>query len=119
MQAAHTTASRSPARWTIAALVLILCVGAAACGAVTDDSASNGNVSLSWIPPETDAPVAGYRVYYGRASRDYDAVVDVGADFSYTAADLTPGTYYFAVIAYDGLGTESPYSMEVTVAVPR
>lgn len=77
-------------------------------------------VSLSWIPPATNAngtpvnDVYGYKLYYGNSPRNYTSVIDVGNQTVYKLCDLTVGaTYYFAVTAYDIYGNESEYSYEV------
>lgn len=70
--------------------------------------------------PNSETNLAGYKIYYGTASRQYAAPVDVGtgtivADKVYGAVTgLTTGTtYYFAATAYDTDGFESGYSTEV------
>jgi hypothetical protein len=58
-----------------------------------------GGIRLAWDPPPTE--VAGYKVYYGQYSRDYDLVVDVGSQTSYTLSGLEGDQgYYFTVTAY-------------------
>jgi chitinase len=71
------------------------------------------NVSLAWDRnPESD--IAGYRLYYGTASRNYTANLDVGNTDQHTVTGLVAGTtYYFAATAYDISGAESAYSAEV------
>jgi hypothetical protein len=56
--------------------------------------------------------VEGYRVYYGTDKSELIPVVDLNdsAMTSYTLTGLSPGTYYFAVTAYDYDGLESGYS---------
>ena len=75
---------------------------------------SLGTAILSWSPnPERD--LAGYRVYYGTASRTYGPPVDVGTATTFTASTLTVGaTYYFTVTAYDTAGNESGFANEVS-----
>ena len=84
--------------------------------------------TLSWTAPATntdDSPLtdlAGYKVYYGTASRSYSQVIIAGNSTAYTVANLAAGTtYYFATTAYDASGNESAYSNEVsktTAALP-
>jgi hypothetical protein len=53
--------------------------------------------------------LAGYRIYYGKTATRLDRFVDV-KDASAPGAQvsgLTPGTWYFAAIAYDASGFES------------
>ncbi len=75
-----------------------------------------GNVSLAW-DASTDANLMGYRVYYGTASRLYGQPLDAGLNPGYVVQALAPGTYYFAVTAYDAAGMESGYSNEVVAVI--
>lgn len=73
---------------------------------------------VSWAE-NSESDLAGYRVYYGTASRDYESSLDAGDFTSVEIDDLTPGTtYYIAVTAYDTSGSESDFSEEVQVAIP-
>ena len=74
------------------------------------------NVTLAW-DPNTEAGVAGYRVYYGVQSRNYSSNVDVGNKTSHTILNLEPGHYYMAVTAYNSSNQESAYSDEVSYTV--
>ena len=69
---------------------------------------SAGQATLSWIAPainEDGTPLtdlAGYSVYYGISSQNYNESLDVEHVTTYTVGSLTEGqTYYFAVTAYD------------------
>jgi hypothetical protein len=82
-------------------------------------------VQLSWNAPTTNADgtpltdLAGYKVYYGQASKNYTFVVNVGNQSTYTVTGLQDGqTYYFAVRAYDTSGNESTFSNEVNLTPP-
>jgi hypothetical protein len=66
---------------------------------------------LSWSP-NTESDVAGYRVHYGTTSGLYPTVIDVGLVTAYTVSGLGPGTYYFALTAYNLAGAESGFSSE-------
>jgi hypothetical protein len=58
-------------------------------------------------------------LYYGSASRSYNAGVDVGNNTSAAFSGLEAGrTYYFGATAYDVYGTESAYSNEVSYTIP-
>jgi hypothetical protein len=70
-------------------------------------------LTLAW-DPNTEDDLAGYNVYYGIQSGDYDSVIDVGNVIQYMVSDLEPDTqYYFVVTAYDTSGNESDFSEEV------
>ena len=70
-------------------------------------------VTLEWNAV-THPDVAGYMVYYGNCSRDYDESVDVGNWTMVTIAELEEDEiYYFAVTAYSIYGEESEFSNEV------
>ncbi len=79
--------------------------------------------SLSWDPPilnQDGTPLldlAGYKVYRGTQSGVYGTVVNVGMTTSYVL-NLSPGTYFFRVTAYDTLGNESVLSNEATFTHP-
>ena len=61
-------------------------------------------VSVGWSA-NTEVDLAGYKVYYGTASRSYGTPIDVGNNTGSTVTNLTAGqTYYFAVTAYDTAG---------------
>lgn len=79
-----------------------------------------GPVSLSWVAPEENVDgsaltdLAGYRIYFGTASRSYSDMVELDepAATSHTLT-LASGDYYVAMTALDGEGNESGYSNEV------
>ncbi|MBU0910104.1 MAG: DUF2202 domain-containing protein [Proteobacteria bacterium] len=87
-------------------------------------SAYSGELSFSWTP-NTDASLAGYKIYYGSESRNYNVTIDVGnpaiidGKVTYTVQNLPEGnTLYFAATAYDNDGLESNYSEEVICSCP-
>jgi hypothetical protein len=89
-------------------LLLLLCM----CALFTGPGFS-AQVTLAWDRnPEQD--IAGYRIYYGTASRLYNWFVDVGNVATYTVTGLPDdgGTYFFAATAYDTSQVESTYSIE-------
>jgi len=74
-------------------------------------------VNLAW-DPNHEADLAGYIVYYGTVSRNYEFSVDVGKHESVVISSLVRGrTYYFAVTAYDSDMNESDFSMEIPYKV--
>jgi hypothetical protein len=64
--------------------------------------------------------VDGYWLYYGPASGNYTARIDVGTATTYTITGLASSqTYYFAVTAYDRTdNVESPFSNEASLTLP-
>ena len=71
-------------------------------------------VTLTWNISTAD-DIAGYKIYYGNSSRNYNSFVDVGNQTSYTISDLVDGnTYFIAVTAYDINGNESGFSKETS-----
>ncbi len=74
-----------------------------------------GTIAVTW-DPNTEADLAGYRVYYGSSPGTYDQNVDVGNVTSYTLTGLADcATWYVAVKAYDTEGLESlDYSNEIS-----
>ena len=76
-------------------------------------------VTLEWDPNE-EPLLAGYRVYYGLESNNYEAVIDVGITTVCTLSNLDSGeTYFIAATAYNYLGYESVYSKEIVYNVPE
>ncbi|MCK5616583.1 hypothetical protein KAR91_82745 [Candidatus Pacearchaeota archaeon] len=74
---------------------------------------------FSWLPNQ-ETNLAGYKIYYGTVSAQYNQVVDVGNPdvingvVQATVSGLADSTtYYFVATAYDSDGFESDYSQEV------
>jgi hypothetical protein len=86
---------------------------------------SPNSVHLAWEAPVRNADgspltdLAGYRVYHGRGSGVYAEVLDVGKFTSCSIDGLPPGSWYFAVTAYDFMKNESSYSNEVRADIPE
>lgn len=77
----------------------------------------NHVVIIHWLPNK-EIDLAGYRVYYGTASRSYSKVIGTGRVTECQISDLQAGKkYFFAVTAYDTAGNESPFSEEVSIAI--
>ncbi len=112
----------------------------AGCGSGTSDSnaaasqaqatGSSGNLSsgtatLSWTAPldNTDGSMltdlAGYHVYYGTDPNNLKQFADVAgaSQVVFTANNLTTGTWYFTISAYNTAGTESPYAQIVDTTI--
>ena len=82
------------------------------------------SVSLQWEPPteNTDASpltdLRGYHLYYGHAQGSLGSKITIPQPgvAGYVVENLTPGTWYFAVAAYNNNGVEGELS-EVTSRV--
>ena len=92
---------------------------------ITVANAVARSVTLNWTAPtrNTDGSaltnLAGYKIYYGKVSRQYSNVVTVqgaGAT-SYAVTGLTAGAWYFAIRSVDVMGVMSNYSGEVRVVL--
>ena len=71
-------------------------------------------LTLAW-DSNTENDLAGYKVYCGTRSRDYDFAIDAGNTTYYTVRGLEPETrYYLALTAYDTSRNESDFSGEVS-----
>ena len=87
-------------------------------------TSASPQVQLAWDAPVqangTPVPnLAGYKLYYGSQSGQYQTIIPVGLTTTYTVTNLSAGqTYYFAVKAYDSTGMESAFSNEVSVTLP-
>ncbi len=87
---------------------------------------ANGTAELQWTAPtrNTDGSalldLAGFRVYYGtNANLLNQSVTLTGPSVTtYVVQNLTPGTWYFAVRAYDTSGLESGYSNVGSKVIP-
>jgi hypothetical protein len=60
--------------------------------------------------PLTD--LAGYHIYYGTTAGAWTStvVISVATETSYVVSGLAPGTYYFAIVAFNTAGEDSPQS---------
>jgi hypothetical protein len=75
---------------------------------------SASSLTLAWDPNMED-DLAGYNIYYGIRSGDYDRVIDAGDVTQRTVRNLKPEIrYYFSLTAYDFSGNESDFSGEVS-----
>jgi hypothetical protein len=79
---------------------------------------ATGSASLSWTVPthNTDGTpltdLAGYHIYYGTQAGAWTSTITVldAVETSYVVAGLASGTYYFAVVAFNSDGVDSPQS---------
>ncbi len=74
--------------------------------------------TLEWTAPTTQtngvqlADLAGYRIHYGKSAQKLDQTIEIrNASIStYMVEGLAPGTYYFAVTAFNSRNLESERS---------
>ncbi|HET9444864.1 MAG TPA: fibronectin type III domain-containing protein, partial [Steroidobacteraceae bacterium] len=74
--------------------------------------------TLEWTMPTTQtngeqlADLAGYRIHYGKTAQTLDQTISIAnASIStYVVEGLAPGTYYFAVTAFNSRNLESERS---------
>jgi hypothetical protein len=79
---------------------------------------SSGAATLSWAAPDQNTNgsaltnLAGYRIYFGTSADALDQVIDIPnvGMTTYVVDDLTTGTYYFSIRAYNTMGAESALS---------
>jgi hypothetical protein len=82
---------------------------------ITVNQMATGTATLSWQAPVSNADgspltnLAGYRIVYGREPRDLDQSVPIDnpSISTYIVERLSPGTWYFAVIAVNSVCLES------------
>jgi hypothetical protein len=86
-----------------------------------------GSLVLSWNAND-EADLAGYRIYYSKKSRvaanggssRYEYSFEVGKQTTtFTVPNLSPGSYYIALTAFDISGNESPFSEEKSITIPE
>lgn len=88
-------------------------------------SPSTFSVTLSWQAPTERADgspltdLAGFRIYYGDEREDLDVVIDLDNPglSRYVVENLTAGTWYFSMTAYDGGGLQSSPSPTVSATL--
>ena len=77
-----------------------------------------GAATLEWTVPTTQtngatlADLAGYRIHYGKSAASLDNTIEIRnpSISSYVIEGLPPGTYYFAVSAFNARNHESDRS---------
>jgi len=81
-------------------------------------SSEGAEIRIAW-DPNTEEDLAGYRVYYGTASKTYGQPITIGKETTYAITGLIPGQRYcIAVTAFDTAGNESDFSNEVCGVAP-
>ena len=84
-----------------------------------------GSATLAWAAPQANADgtaltdLAGFRVYYGTARGTYTQSVTISSPTTlrYTIQNLSAGTYYMVVKAFDTSNIESAASTEVSKTI--
>lgn len=79
---------------------------------------ATGSATIEWQPPTTNTDgsaltdLAGYRITYGTSAATLDRTVQVTNPgvATYVVSNLSAGTWYFAVRAYNQAGVDSPAS---------
>ncbi len=74
------------------------------------------DITIAW-DANTETDLAGYKVYYGTASRVYGTPIVISKQTTYTITGLAPGTYYISVTAFNTAGLESGFSNEVSTTI--
>ena len=119
---------RSIKRGTAVFIFMIMATGLTGCpgsGGESESAPAPASVTITWQAPTEKSDgsqltdLAGFFVYYGPTPGNYSMKVSVaGANTrSYVARNLSPGTYYFAVTAYDSGMVESVHSNPVGARV--
>ena len=85
---------------------------------LTVQAVAVGTATVSWVPPTTNTDgsaltnLAGYKVYWGPSRGSYPSSVMLANPglTSHVVSNLSPGTYFFVVTAYNAAGVESSFS---------
>ncbi|MGE0114256.1 MAG: fibronectin type III domain-containing protein [Steroidobacteraceae bacterium] len=86
---------------------------------------ASGNITLSWVAPDSNTDgsyltnLAGYRIIYGTDATNLNQsiVIDNPSISIYVVDNLTPGTWYFAVVSVNHGGAESDLSPVVSARI--
>jgi hypothetical protein len=88
-------------------------------------SEGNGTATLSWEPPARNVDgsgignLAGYFIYYGRSPTSLNVIVKIPDPYvtTYTVDRLSPGTYYFRIVAFTDSGIHGSASPTVSKTI--
>jgi len=84
----------------------------------TTGTTTSHSVQLNWNA-STSSGVSGYRVYRSTVSGGYYALIGSPSGPGFTDTAVQSGaTYYYVVAALNSSGKQSPYSNQVTAAIP-
>jgi hypothetical protein len=85
---------------------------------ITHISVYSAQITLQW-EPNSEPDLAGYIIYVGYSSRNYQSAYDVTNYTSCTITNLEEGrSYFFAAKAYDIHENASDFSEEVSCTIP-
>jgi len=85
-----------------------------------------GTATLSWVPPRRNldgsavSNLAGYYIYYGTSPTNLNRVIKLPDPYTttYTVDKLSPGTYYFSILAFTTTGIKGSASPTVSKTIP-
>lgn len=85
-----------------------------------------GTATLSWMPPRRNSDgsalsnLAGYYIYYGTSPTNLNRAIKLSDPYmtTYTVDGLTPGTYYFSIVAFTTTGIKSRPSQTGSTTIP-
>ncbi|MEX2123377.1 MAG: putative Ig domain-containing protein [Woeseia sp.] len=89
---------------------------------ITVEAAGPTSYTVSWTPPALNddgtplSDLAGYRIYYGTVSGEYNEVVEVNSPgiTSYQIDNLSSGIYFLVMTSVNSADVESVYSGELS-----
>jgi hypothetical protein len=71
------------------------------------------DITLAW-DHNSEPDLAGYKLYLGNSSRNYNEIIDLGLTTQFTISNLIDGAvFFFTLTAYNQKGFESSFSNEV------
>ena len=87
--------------------------------AIAVDQTSGGSAQVSWSPPSQNSDgstltnLAGYRIYYGTVKTNLTKMVQIANPgiATYLVSNLSAGTWYFSVAAYNSSGAQRADSL--------
>jgi hypothetical protein len=88
---------------------------------ITVEPVGVSSFTLSWSAPTKNddgtplADLAGYRIYYGTTSGEYNVTIEVNAGVTnYVIDNLAPGTYFLVMTSVNSEDVESDYTPELS-----
>ena len=101
--------------------------GKSVTSAASPAAPTDKTVTLSWNPPTHNSDgsslsnLAGYILHYGTSSEDYTGTIEItnptATSYVISDSNFPPGTYYFAISAYNAQQVSSSLSGEVSITV--